>query len=43
MCQDNYNTNENKGEHLKWEDRKVIEHLYNQQNEVLPKRELHKS
>ncbi len=32
MCQDNYNTNENKGEHLKWEDRKVIEHLYNQQN-----------
>ena len=31
MCQDNYNTKRNKGEHLSYEDRIKIEHLYNQQ------------
>lgn len=29
MCQNNYNTKSRKGKHLKWEDRKIIEHLYN--------------
>lgn len=32
MCQNNYNIDEKKGKHLKWEDRKIIEHLYNHQN-----------
>lgn len=32
MCQSNYITESKKGKHLKWEDRKVIEHLYNIQD-----------
>jgi IS30 family transposase len=32
MCQDNYTTKEKKGKHLTWEDRQVIEHLYNIQD-----------
>nr|WP_244871501.1 helix-turn-helix domain-containing protein [Orenia marismortui] len=32
MCQNNYNTKSRKGKHLKWEERKIIEHLYNIQN-----------
>ena len=29
MCQNNYTTKSQKGKHLTWEDRKIIEHLYN--------------
>jgi IS30 family transposase len=32
MCQDNCNTKREKGEHLSYEDRVKIEHLYNQQD-----------
>ena len=29
MCQNNYTTKRQKGKHLTWEDRKIIEHLFN--------------
>ncbi|SFL95011.1 helix-turn-helix domain-containing protein, partial [Halanaerobium salsuginis] len=32
MCQNNCNTKREKGEHLSYEDRVKIEHLYNQQD-----------
>jgi len=32
MCQNNYNTKSKKGKHLTWEDRQIIEHLYNIQD-----------
>lgn len=32
MCQNNYNKEKRKGKHLKWNDRKIIEHLYNIQD-----------
>ena len=32
MCQNNYTIENKKGKHLKWEERKVIEHLYNIQD-----------
>lgn len=35
MCQSNYTTEIRKGKHLKWEDRKVIEHLYNIQDKLI--------
>lgn len=32
MCQDNYTTDNRKGKHLTYDDRKIIEHLYNIQD-----------
>ncbi|KXS45997.1 MAG: hypothetical protein AWU54_54 [Candidatus Frackibacter sp. T328-2] len=37
MCQDNYTTENRKGKHLKWEERKIIEHLYNIQEKSITK------
>ena len=37
MCQNNYNTKKKKGKHLTFEDRKIIEHLYNIQGKSKPK------
>lgn len=37
MCQGNYTTKSRKGKHLTWEDRKVIEHLYNIQDKSITK------
>jgi len=32
MCLNNYTTKNKKGKHLIWEDRKIIEHLFNIQD-----------
>ena len=32
MCRNNYTTKNKKGKHLTWEDRKIIEHLFNIQD-----------